>query len=116
MLVEDSSISSEHFEEAFRDLVEPELNRLDKAVASAKKMATRRVREQLVFGIGSVTLGLAAGLTEPTVATYLASLLGAKFTWDVIKDINVLLSESPEARASDFFFLWKIREARDRLH
>lgn len=113
-LVEQSSLSALEFKEAFRDLVQPELNQIDKAVASARKMVKREIREKLVFGTGMVTIGLAAGVVTPAVGAIVAAMGGAKFGADLLSNINMLLSEPVKARENDFFFLWKARELGDR--
>jgi hypothetical protein len=101
--------SGKQFDQAFRDLVAPELQKIDKAVASARKIAKRKVREKLVFGSGMVTIGVAAGSIAPQIGAILSAFGGAKFAIDLLSGLNALVSESEEARKSDFFFLWKAR-------
>ena len=113
-LVEQSSLSVLEFKEAFRDLVQPELNQIDKAVASVRKMVKREMRKKLIFGTGMVTIGLAAGVVTPEIGAIVAAMGGAKFGSDLLSNINMLLSEPAKARENDFFFLWKARELGNR--
>lgn len=98
------------FQEAFRDIVEPELNRIDNAVATAKKMVKSELREKLVFGTGVVTMGLAAGTITPSAAAVVSALGGAKLSADLWTSLKRLLSEPRAARENDFYFLWKARD------
>lgn len=93
--------------QVFADLVQPELARLDLAVANAKKMATRRVRENLVFGTGLVAIGVGTGLVAPDMQAVLAALGGLKFGSEILEGLNQLVSEPPEVRESDLYFLWR---------
>jgi hypothetical protein len=113
-LVEQSTLSDLEFKEAFRDLVQPELNQIDKAVASVRKMVKREMREKLIFGTGMVTIGLAAGAVTPEIGAIVAAMSGAKFGSGLLSNINTLLSEPAKARENDFFYLWKARELGNR--
>ena len=109
-LVEDASLSESEFREAFRDLVEPELHKIEKAVATAKKMVRGSVREKLVFGAGLATVGLAAGTVSPEAGAVLSALGGGHVTTELLSSLNRLLREPEEALTSDFYFLWRARD------
>ena len=108
-LVEDTTLSQREFQESFRDLVEPELNKIDHSVAAVKKMVKASIREKLVFGTGMVTIGLAAGAVTPEVGAVISALGGAKFGSDLLTSLNALLREPEVACRNDFYFLWKAR-------
>jgi len=109
-LVEEGPLSGEEFREAFRELVEPQLDKIDKAVDTANKMASREIREKIVIGSGVVTFGLAAGTISPEAGAVVSALGGAKFGADLLSSISTLLSEPEAAMENDFFYLWKARE------
>ena len=113
-LMGQTTLSDHEFKEAFRDLVLPELNQIDKSIASVKKMVKKELREKLIFGTGMVTIGLAAGTVTPEVGAIVAAMGGAKFGAELLSNINTLLCEPAKARENDFFFLWKARDMADR--
>jgi hypothetical protein len=47
--------------QAFDDIVRPELHRLDKAVASARKLVRRSLRDSVLIGTGLVCIGVFGG-------------------------------------------------------
>lgn len=94
-------------DEILADLVRPELARLDVAVANARKMASRRVRENLVFGTGVVAIGVGTGLVAPQMQAVLTALGGLKFGSEILAGLNEMASEPPEVRDSDLYFLWR---------
>jgi hypothetical protein len=109
-LAENSDLSAKEFQEAFRDLVQPELNRIDHAVAAARKMVKDSIREKLVFGTGLVTVGLAAGAVVPAAGAIISAMGGTKFGSDLLTGLNALVREPEAARKNDFYFLWKARD------
>jgi hypothetical protein len=108
-LVKEQPVGHRQLEEALADLVRPELNRIDSAVRNAKKLAQDHIREKLIFGIGVVTLGIAAGTVAPEAGAVLSMLGGAKFGVEILEGLNELCKEPKEAKVNDFYFLWRMR-------
>jgi hypothetical protein len=73
-------------------------------------MVKREIRDQLVFGSGLVTIGMALGTVSPSVGAITSAVGGAKFGAELLSSGASLLGESPVTRDSDFYFLWKARD------
>jgi hypothetical protein len=104
--------SPESICEAFDDIVRPQLHQIDAAVATARKLVKRSLRESVIFGTGLVTVGSFSGIFPPDAASLLAWLGGAKYLTDLLVNANKLVSEPSEARKNDFYFLWRVHQAQ----
>jgi hypothetical protein len=91
----------------FRDEIQPEINSINKKLRDWKTNSRQSLGEKLLFGTGSVTLGLYAGILPPNVGQLVAALGGVSAAAGIIMEWNKTLKDKQQARASDFFFLWE---------
>lgn len=109
-LVSNHDLTQQQFQESFRDLVQPELNRIDKAVRSANRLSSSTVRSSLLYGTGLVTIGLSVGSINPEAGAIATALGGVKLGAELFERIGSRVFEPATAFDSDFYFLWKARE------
>jgi len=109
-MVAENIDDQENLDAAFNDMVRPELNRIDRAVAVARQVARDDIRENLVFGAGLATIGLAAGAVAPTAGAIVTALGGTAFAKELLTQLNSLQREPTVAKVSDFYFIWKARK------
>ncbi len=110
--VDGTPVGSRPLKEAFNDLIRPELNKIDSAVKNARSMVKDSIREDLIFGVGAVTIGISIGIVAPEVGAAVSFMGGSNYLLKILKGYNSLLREVPAAKENDFYFLWKARGAR----
>ena len=91
----------------FDRVVRPELDRLDLEVKKIKKLVSAKVREKLIFGSGTLTIGLALGAVLPDVGSIIASLGGLKYGVEILEELNKTQKEPIEAMDNPYYFLWR---------
>ena len=99
--------SERELAEVFRDEIQPEINIINKKIRDWKTNSRQSLGEKLLFGTGSVTLGLYAGILPPNIGQIVAALGGVSAAAGILLDWNKTLKDKQQARASDFFFLWE---------
>ena len=102
------SVAAAH--ELFADVVQPELNKIDAAVRSARDRLRSKARRDVLLGSGIVSIGLASGFLAPNVAAVLAAMGGAKYGLDLLHSLIEAFKQPTVARESDYYFLWRVRE------
>ena len=99
--------------QVFRDVVNPELNRLNGALASARKTL---VRDSLLAGgvaSGLVGVGLFSGILPPNLSAIVTLLGGYHFFEKTTTKLAQIVLEPNDARKNSYYFLWKVaRHAR----
>ena len=103
----ESNLSRERAREAFRDEIEPELNRIDQTFSDSRRSIVAKIRQDLVFGAGIVSIGLFSGLFPTDVGQIFAGLGGFKFVTSLLEQANKLCKEPSEIRRNSWYFLWK---------
>ena len=84
--------------EMFKDQVLPELNKLDKTVKDWKSSLENSVFQKLLFGVGTVSIGMYSGVLPFDTKKIIAAFDG--FTG--------ITKEQQEARKNGYYFLWRI--------
>jgi hypothetical protein len=110
--VDGTPVGSRPLKDAFNDLIRPELNKIDSAVKNARSMVKDSIREDLIFGVGAVTIGISIGIVAPKVGAAVSFMGGSNYLLKILKGYNSLLREVPAAKENDFYFLWKARGTR----
>lgn len=99
--------------ELFRDVVEPEIRRMNAALKSARNSLLRGLGADVASATAFVSLALFSGLVTPGLATAITALGGIHFTDKVAEKLSKLIKqEPPEARNNPFYFLWKASRGR----
>lgn len=94
----------------FRDQILPEINLIEKKIKDWKSKARESIKEKIIFGSGAVTIGLYAGILPPNIGQIVAALGGGTAIVGTLMDYNKTLKEKQEARANDFYFLWRTKQ------
>lgn len=103
------SIEERQLGEIFKDIVSPELNKIQRAMANARKVLKEDIRQDLVFGAGWLTVGLYLGMIPANVLSLVALIGASDRAYDVLKKTNLLFREPAEIRESPYYFLWKAK-------
>jgi len=102
--------SEAEIREAFNDVVRPEINKLEAAVVSSRKIARSAIGEKIIFGSGLMAVGLLANVIPTGFGAAASWLGGAAFANELLREASKLIREPPEVRQSDFYFLWKLQQ------
>jgi hypothetical protein len=103
-----TSLSESELREMFSDVVKPELNQINAKVKTWEMSLRESVKERMIFGTATVLIGLYSGLLPPDMGKLIAALGGVNAVSNLLSDYNKTLKESSEARANNFYFLWKL--------
>lgn len=98
------------FGEIFNDTIVPEINVINKQISDRKKSIRSSVSEKMLFGLGTVTVGLYSGIIPQDIGNIIAAIGGCKCVADTLSEYNKSFKEDQEARKNDLFFLWKINK------
>ncbi|MBN7798413.1 hypothetical protein [Parahaliea mediterranea] len=93
--------------EAFRDQVLPEINQINKRIADWKYKTRDALKEKVIFGSGTVAVGLYSGVLPHNIGEIIAALGGASALVGAAMDFNRTLKKPLVARESDLYFLWQ---------
>lgn len=94
----------------FRDQLLPEINKIDKKIKDWKSKTKESLKEKMIFGTGSVSLGLYAGMLPMNIGAVIAAIGGGSAIAGAVMDYNKILKEKEEARSNDFYFLWQVAQ------
>lgn len=94
--------------ELFQDTVQPELNRIDKAVDDFRRsLRGTAIKSTAIAGV-ALTVGLFSGILPSAVGALIASFGCTRGLYDAVKHGLDALGDKP-ARSSDYYYLWKAR-------
>lgn len=94
--------------EVFRDVVEPEIRRMNEALRTARRTLVRGLGADVAGATAYVSIAAFAGIITPGIAGVLAALGGAHFTNEITEKLSKLVKQEPEsARENPFYFLWR---------
>lgn len=110
MIHQSKSWDEKEVKEVFRDQVLPEINLIEKKIKDWKSRTRESLKEKAIFGSGAVTVGLYAGILPPDIGQIVAALGGGSAVAGALLDYNKTLKEKQEARANDFYFLWRVKQ------
>jgi hypothetical protein len=91
----------------FADLVRPEIDQIENTIKKSRKMIKLSVGEDLILGAGFASLGLFSGILPANIGEIIGALGGFHYASGVLRKLNQLRMESPEARDNKLYFLWK---------
>ncbi len=106
-LLTKTSWSKHEVDEIFRDEILPEVNLITKKVHNWKINSRQSIGEKILFGTGAVALGLYAGVLPENIGQIVAALGGTSAIGGGLMDLNKSFKEKDQARANDFYFLWR---------
>ncbi len=86
----ETALTQKRVRQAFLDIIEPELNKLDQTVRDNKRLLFGQIRQDVIFGAGVVSIGLFCGLFSPTVGEIFAGLGGFKFVTGLFENKRLM--------------------------
>lgn len=101
--------------EIYRDVIRPELTKLENSIRRSKKLLLRSAVQDLVLAAGSVAIGLFGNFMPPDIRAGLSSLGGVHYTARLAQSMAKLLGEPKEAIDNRYYFLWKVKKKPRRL-
>lgn len=96
-----------NYSEMFNDIIVPEINIINKQINDRKKTIRSSISDKVLFGLGTVTVGLYSGIIPQDIGNVIAAIGGCKCAIDTLSDWNKSFKPDEEARKNDLFFLWK---------
>lgn len=94
--------------QAFRDIVKPEIHRVNAALGSARKILLKDVLVSTAVATGVVGVGLFAGILPQNIGQIVAALGGYHFFQGAGSKLAGFVLEPPSLKENSFYFLWKV--------
>lgn len=94
--------------QAFSDIVQPEINKIERLVRVNKKQLMRGVADDIVLGSGFVGISLYSGITSTNIGAIMAALGGIHFARSVYTKIAESIRDPKTAEENSYYFLWKL--------
>jgi hypothetical protein len=95
--------------EFFRDVIQPEIAKIDLAVRKSKKLLVKSLAQDVVIAAGGIAIGLFSGLLPPNVGTAAVGLGGLHYSRQFVKKLTELCAEPQKAMDNRFYFLWRVK-------
>jgi hypothetical protein len=112
---ESANCGATSISDLFRDVVAPEIRRMNAAVASARGTLLRGLVANAASATAFVSVAFFSGLVSPSLATAITAIGGIHFTNEVADKISKLVKQEPQqARENPFYFVWKVSKLGKR--
>lgn len=110
--IESADNGAANLSDLFRDVVAPEIRRMDAALTTARSTLLRGLGADAASATAFVSLAFFSGLVTPGLATAITALGGIHFTDKVAEKLSKLIKQEPEeARQNPFYFVWRASKA-----
>jgi len=103
-----SEDSPNKFQQAFDDVVRPEIHRISARITSARRTLVKDFATDALVATGFVGVGLFSGVLPANIGPVIAALGGYHFFRDAGRKLSELILDPPDVRDSSFHFLWKV--------
>lgn len=102
--------------EALHDIIVPELNKIERTLKNARKLAARSLAQEVVVSAGAVAIGVFGGLLPAELSAMVAAAGGINGLKALAGKIPELWRPPKEVIENRFYFLWKAHTyaAKDR--
>jgi hypothetical protein len=110
LINEYSNLELKLLKEAFNDIINPELNKIDQTINNTKKISYKKLTKDLLVGSCFIGIGLFSGILPSNIGAIVAALGGFNYASKISDDIYDLINSSDKIRDNKFYFLWKIKE------
>ena len=95
--------------EAFQDVVQPEINKIDKAIADSRRLLRGSMLQDLI-GAAVIGVGYFAGFLPPDINNILAAIGGTKFVGGIVQKGVQQIQEPAPVVENKYYFLWKVKQ------
>jgi hypothetical protein len=107
-VVKKPALTGTEAQEVYEDFVRPELNRMNRKLASVQQKLSNKLRRDVAVALGVVAVGLSSSLLAPELA--LSAAGGSPFLASAAKQMLEKAGAREELAGEDLYFLWKIAE------
>lgn len=104
-----SNLSEKELVEAINDEVRPNINVIDSKIKKHRSKLKKGTLGNIVFGIGSILIGLKAGFLPTQLSSGLATLGIVNHGNQTVQNIIKLLNSNNEVSDEKYYFLWKMK-------
>lgn len=95
---------------AINDIVRPEINKMNLAVKTNKKMLSYKTRKELLISAGIITLGVFSGILPYDISKIIGVIGGCKFAQTIISQAIDISNPQYNIANNDYYFIWKIQQ------
>ncbi len=116
ILKDNQNSSSEELQEAFEDVIRPELNKIDLTIKNSRKLLATSAVTDITIAIASISIAAFSGLLPASLGIPKAMLdVGAAIGgWQNMKSLATKVAEvnvkPKEVSENKFAFLWKVKQ------
>ncbi len=107
VLASSKNSTAGQIQEAFADLVAPEVSRIENFTKNYKKTLRKKLGRDVLLGSAFIGISLFSGLLPPNIGKIISALGGFHFSKDLYDNISGLMTGPDEIKNDKFYFLWK---------
>lgn len=90
-----------------RDIIQPEINKMNLTLKNNKKFLMRNLKQELIFWSSTISVGMLSGRISNDMTSVLGTLGGASTLYHLYNDYREMNSDS-SIKNEPFYFLWKL--------
>jgi hypothetical protein len=110
IIKESYSWNPKEISQMFEDVIIPEINQINNKVRNWKTNLRDGAKSKLIFGAGTVAVGLFSGILPPDIGKILAAIGGYSGVTSLLEIYNKSYKGDQEAKKNDMYFLWKAQK------
>jgi len=103
--------NSNRIDEVFRDIVNPEINKMSQTFKNNKTLLKEKVKVELLISSCLIGLGLVGGLVPPDIGKVAGLLGGCEFLKSIITQYVESSAEPKEIKGNKLYFIWKLKNS-----
>lgn len=101
-----------HLKEAFRDEIQPEINKIKQTIKTSRKLILSDMTKDLVIGSTYVSIGLFSHLLPPTIGEITAALGGKNYLDRFGDNVKKLTTLKSEVKTNKYYFIWRLQKLK----
>ncbi len=102
--------NNDNLKDAFRDEIEPEIQKMNQVIKSSKKMIKSDLIKDFVVGTTFVSIGLFSHFLPDNISQVVTGLGGINYLSKFGDNAKELVNIESEIRNNKYFFVWKLRQ------
>ena len=109
------NLTQSQFREAYRDVIQPEVNKINLTISNNRKAIMGSLRDDLIILAGAISFGIYTGILSTDASKFLANIGactvgGASFLANEYAKAKKLFNEPDSVKGNKFYFLWKLQQ------
>jgi hypothetical protein len=101
-----------NIKEAFRDEIEPEINKINQTIKNSKKLLFADIAKDMLVGSTFVSVGLFSHFLPPNFGQVLAAAGGVNYVGKFGENVKKLATLQSEVKSNKYFFVWKLQKLK----